>query len=484
MRLHHKGGNRENSLFWDLRKFWIMMDLDTTLLDRYHIQRRLAWGGMSEVYLALDEQLQRSVAIKVVNSSDDEHYERFQREIATVKTLTHEHILAIHEYGRYGSWYYYAMPYVNHGTLSNRLAQGPLSLEEVSVIFLQVASALQFAHNHGILHRDIKPSNILLHEDNFAYLADFGLAKKVDHESSITQTGCMIGTPEYMAPELAEKSASQSSDIYALGIVLYQMLTGQLPFKGISPLATFWKHIQEFPTPPSLINPAISQPIEEVVMRALEKNPQHRFPDVSSMAQAFEQALAATNEGQLVSPMHSIVLPEPTQRIVRLSKKSSTYRKINSVFIGLAAVFMLLVIPSVLGFMMYEWNFPVRPTAAIGANVQLIDPDGINTHPVKHPPTTPTTSTTTNSKHTSSTHTTSITYPTPVNLTRYVVHHQSNKGQPHNNNHDRDRGHKGGHGHGPIHRPVPPRAPSRPSAHPHPQKPDLKLLHARTHRGK
>ncbi len=407
-----------------------MMELDTILLNRYHIQRRLAWGGMSEVYLACDEQMQRSVAIKMVNSSDDEHYERFQREIATVKTLSHEHILAIYDYGRYGSWYYCAMPYVNNGTLSKRLAQGPLSQEEAGSIFMQIAGALQFAHERGILHRDIKPSNILLREDNFAYLADFGLAKKTDHESSITQAGCLIGTPEYMAPELAEKSADQSSDIYALGIVLYQMLTGQVPFKGASPLATFWKHIQEFPTPPSQLNPTIMQPVEEVVMRALEKNPRHRFPSVKAMASTFEQALAATKAEQIVPVMHSILLPQPSQRVVRVPKKTSAFRRASSVFVGLAAVFMLLVIPATLGFMMYQWGLPMRPTAAIGASAQLIDPDGLGDQPLKQPTATPT-KTSTTTKHKTSTHTTTITYPTPVNSTRYPVHHQSNNGHNH-----------------------------------------------------
>lgn len=425
-----------------------MMELDTTLLNRYHIERRLAWGGMSEVYLARDEHMQRSVAIKVVNSSDDEHYERFQREIATVKTLTHEHILAIHDYGRYDSWYYCAMPYINNGTLSKRLAGGPLSLEEAAYIFLQIAEALQFAHDHGILHRDIKPSNILLREDNFAYLADFGLAKKVDHESSITQTGCMIGTPEYMAPELAEKSADQSSDIYALGIILYQMLTGQVPFKGNSPLATFWKHIQEFPTPPSQINPAITQPVEEVVMRALEKNPQHRFPTVKAMASAFELALAAPKEGQIVPLLHSIQLPQPSQRVVRTPTYTSTYRRASSIFVGLAAVFMLLVIPTTLGFMMYQWGLPVHSTAAIGASAQLIDPEGLGDQPLKQVTATPTKTTTTTitMKHKTSTHSTNLLYPTPENTISYDVHHQSNSGDKHRGNDGRGYGHKK-HGH-------------------------------------
>jgi serine/threonine protein kinase len=430
------------------------MNLEMALLHRFHIQRRLASGGMSEVYLARDEQTQRSVAIKVVNSSDDEHFERFQREIATVKTLSHEHILAIFDYGRCGTWHYCAMPYIDDGTLSKRLARGPLSLEETGVIFMQVAGALQYAHECGILHRDIKPSNILLREDNFVYLTDFGLAKKIDHESSITQVGSLIGTPEYMAPELAEQPADQSSDIYALGIVLYQMLTGQVPFRGTSPLGTFWKHIQEFPTPPSRINPAIPQPVEEVIMRAIEKNPRHRFPSVSMMAQAYEQAMAAAaaaKKGEFVPPLYALSLPSPSQRIVRLPRASSAYRKASSILIGLVAIFMLLVIPATLGFMMYKWNLPVRPTDAIGASARLIDPDGFLDRPIRQQSTTPTTATTT--KHT--TQTAPITYVTPVNSTRLVVHSKSNQGKDHNGKHKRKKGHKGNHA------PVPWNSPTR-----------------------
>src|SRR5881275_1656813 len=145
------------------------------------------------------------------------------------------------------------MPYIERGTLRERLAKGPLNQQEAGNILAQVASAVQFAHDHGILHRDIKPSNILLKDKQHAYLADFGLAKGVEEVSDLTLTGCLIGTPEYMAPELADGPAITSSDIYALGIVLYQMLTGSLPFKGSTPIVIYCKHIQERPLPPSLL---------------------------------------------------------------------------------------------------------------------------------------------------------------------------------------------------------------------------------------
>src|SRR5437763_10695724 len=157
------------------------------------------------------------------------------------------------------------MPHIQRGTLRERLAKGPLTQEEVGSILEQIASALQFAHDHGILHRDIKPSNILLKDERHIYLADFGLAKGIKENTTITQSGGLIGTPEYMAPELAEEPATTSSDIYAVGILLYQMLTGRLPFKGSTLLSIYWKHIKEQPVPPSLLNPAISYPVEQVI---------------------------------------------------------------------------------------------------------------------------------------------------------------------------------------------------------------------------
>src|SRR6266487_2546512 len=169
-----------------------MLQLQENRLAHYIIQRRLARGGMSEVYLAHDEHTQRPVAIKVVHYSDDDYFVRFQREVKTLATLIHEHILPIIEYGKQASWHYYVMPYSEHGTLRDLVAQGPLSEAEAGSILEQIASALQFAHDHGILHRDIKPSNILLKDEHHVYLADFGLAKEMEEVSGLTQTGCLI----------------------------------------------------------------------------------------------------------------------------------------------------------------------------------------------------------------------------------------------------------------------------------------------------
>jgi serine/threonine protein kinase len=263
-------------------------------LGRYQLQRRVGQGGMADVYLAHDEYLHRDVAVKVVHRGQTDDLARFQREAATLAPLTHEHILPVYDYGQEGPWHYLVMPYVSHGTLADRLrTRGPLTPAEAGLLLEQVASALQYAHDHGILHRDIKTSNILLRDDFYAYLADFGIAKSLERESGLTQTGTFIGTPEYMAPELFENQGGKASDIYALGIVLYYMLTGRLPFTAPNALAVVNKHFHELPVPPSRLNPAIPPAVEQVILRALEKDPRGRFPSARAFADAYRQALQA-----------------------------------------------------------------------------------------------------------------------------------------------------------------------------------------------
>ena len=194
----------------------------------------------------------------------------------------------------------------------NRISREILTEEEAGEILSQVTSALQFAHDHDIIHRDIKPSNILFANDiDFhVYLADFGLAKTMTAGSDITQTGFLIGTPEYMAPELIDKPESVSTDLYSLGILLYHMLTGQPPFRGGSPLAVLWKHVRELPIPPSHLNPAITPAVEQVILRALHKDPQQRFPDAKALAQAYTNALHSSQQTKVPLGL-PIFEPEP-----------------------------------------------------------------------------------------------------------------------------------------------------------------------------
>ena len=292
-----------------------MPGLEGTTLGRYRLHQRLGEGGMSEVYLAYDKLMHRDIAIKVMSSSNKEYIERFQREAEAVGNLHDNHILPAFDYGQQNSWHYLVMPYIEHGSLSDLLDEGPLTLEHAGEMLAQIASALQCAHDHGILHRDIKPSNILLSDDHYAYLADFGLAKTMDGRDNVTHTGVLMGTPEYMAPELAEGHASISTDLYALAILLYQMVTGQLPFTGDTALAVYMRQLHEIPVPPSRLNPLITPDVDRVILRALDKDSRRRFQTPHELAQAYQQAVNA--------PMLNVVSSNATRSFVEAAVTSA-----------------------------------------------------------------------------------------------------------------------------------------------------------------
>ena len=297
-----------------------------SMLGPYHLRRLLGKGGMAEVYLAYDEAHQREVAVKVVHRSNADYLERFWREIAAIDKLQHPHILPAYDYDTEGEWHYLVILYAPGGTLKEWIKEKPLSLEHANQLLAQVADALHYAHCEGIIHRDIKPSNILLRDEHYAYLADFGLAKSVEGSRELTQTGTLLGTPEYMAPELAEGAATPASDIYALGITLYQMITGHLPFLGETPLSTFWKQLQEQPPRPSVFNSELSPAIDAVLLRALAKDPRKRYQTALELAADFQQAL----EYPEIQPPSQATGPTPrTQQQFVLSETAApaTVRK-------------------------------------------------------------------------------------------------------------------------------------------------------------
>lgn len=261
------------------------------IIEHYSIERHLARGGMADVFLARDQQRGDEVAIKLVLQGLGEQSDRFLREAQAMTTLHHPHILPGLSSGAYENWYYLVMPYMAHGSLRDLLQRGPLPLTHVEVLLRQIVEAVHFAHERGILHRDIKASNILLRDPMYAYLADFGLVKSTNDDYSLTRTGFILGTPEYMAPELMESAASPSSDIYALGVLLYQMVTGTLPFKAQTPMSLMLKHLRELPPSPLTFNATLPAAIEPVLSCALAKDPQQRFQSALALAEAFHQAI-------------------------------------------------------------------------------------------------------------------------------------------------------------------------------------------------
>lgn len=327
----------------------MLITLEGVRFQHYTIQRLLKRGGMSAVYLALDDEGQQPVAIKMVHDSHAENSERFQREIQLARSLDHPHILPVLDSGTYGEWHYMVMPYIEHGTLQERIERGLLTPEEASPLLEQVADALQYAHDKGIIHRDIKPTNVLLRDDSYAYLTDFGVAKARDEDFSLTRTGAMIGTPKYMAPELAFEPATPLSDIYSLGVLLYQMLTGRVPFDGVTPLDTMQKHLQEPPLLPSRLNSAIPHSVDQVILLALHKDPQLRFQSPTALVQAYNASLMTVSmipvasARVVVHPVNSMHPPSAPSRLQHLRLPAALLVSIAVLVILFGA--MLIYIP-------------------------------------------------------------------------------------------------------------------------------------------
>lgn len=267
------------------------------------LQRLLGRGGMGAVYLAQQSRPRRSVAVKVLvpgllmeSRVRDEFLIRFRREADAIAALDHINIMPVYEYGEQKQLAYLVMPYVAGGTLREVLEQrGILPLNEVLPIIEQAAAALDYAHQQGIVHRDLKPGNILFHADGRVLLADFGLAKVLkettDSDSTLTSLGTVIGTPEYLSPEQATGSQiDPRTDIYSLGVILYQMLGGCVPFTGATPVAIAIKHTMEEPPPITDKNPALPHGVVAVIMKAMAKRPEQRYASAGELAQALRAA--------------------------------------------------------------------------------------------------------------------------------------------------------------------------------------------------
>jgi serine/threonine-protein kinase len=262
--------------------------LINTLFDgRYRILRKLGSGGMANVYLAEDEELGRRVAIKILNdryANDELFIERFRREAKSAAALSHPNIVSIYDRGQAEGTYYIAMEVIEGRSLKELiLTRGPLPIGQAIAYTLEILDALRFAHRHGIIHRDVKPHNILIGGERLK-VTDFGIARA--GASQMTEAGSIMGTAQYLSPEQARGApVTASSDLYSVGIVLYEMLTGKVPFSGDSAIEIAMKHLNELPKPPSKIRPEIPEELDQVVLRALAKAPEDRYQTAEEFAE-------------------------------------------------------------------------------------------------------------------------------------------------------------------------------------------------------
>jgi len=272
-----------------------MSSLVGQMLEHYRLVELVGQGGMATVYRALDTRSLQDVAIKVLSGTavgDRRFVRRFRREAGFVKnTLRHPNIVGVLDYSEVRGLVYLVMPFIAGETLYDRMTRRRVSDAEAARWIDQISGALEFAHQQGIIHRDVKPANIIVDEAGDAHLTDFGLARMI--EGSNTLTGSMLmGTPAYVAPEQGRgKRVDGRSDEYSMGVVMYQLAAGRVPFEGGSPMATVLMHIQEPVPRPSRFNPGLSQAVEKVILKAMEKNPDDRYPTVAAMNQAYQASV-------------------------------------------------------------------------------------------------------------------------------------------------------------------------------------------------
>src|SRR3954451_19375818 len=288
--------------------------IDTVFDGRYKIIRKLGAGGMADVYLAEDQELARRVAIKILNdrhAADDQFVERFRREAKNAAGLSHPNIVSIYDRGDSEGTYYIAMEYLEGRSLKELIvSRGSAPVRTAIEYARQILAAVGAAHKQGIVHRDIKPHNVLVGPEGRLKVTDFGIARS--GASQMTEVGSIIGTAQYLSPEQARGSqVDQTSDLYSVGVVLYELLTGQVPFTGDTPLEIAMKHLSEVPKPPSELREDVPPDLDMVVVRALAKDPSERYQSAEEMDADLERILNGLPVGEDTAAAATAVLSGP-----------------------------------------------------------------------------------------------------------------------------------------------------------------------------
>jgi eukaryotic-like serine/threonine-protein kinase len=291
------------------------VDVGSIVDGRYRVVSRIGGGGMADVWLAEDANLERRIALKVLHrrfAQDREFVMRFQREAESAAGLQHPNIVAVFDRGEWEGTYYIAMQYVEGPTLKQLIDSG-ITIEQGVAVIRQVLQAAGYAHRQGIVHRDLKPQNVIVDPEGKAVVTDFGIARA--GVSEITQTGSVMGTPHYLSPEQAQGfEVTAVSDLYSIGVMLYEVLTGRVPFEGESAVAVAMKQVSQMPQRPSSLQPRVSPALDAVVMRALEKDPGQRFQSADAFIAALDQAMrepgSAGRGTQSFAALPPVVAPE------------------------------------------------------------------------------------------------------------------------------------------------------------------------------
>ena len=344
--------------------------IGAVLSGRYRLESKLGSGGMSTVYLARDETLERSVAVKVLHqeiSDQPDQIERFRREARTVAQLSHPNVVAVIDAGEDGGHPYIVFEYVDGETLKQRIERaGPLPVDEATAYAIEIGRGLSAAHSRRLVHRDLKPQNVLIDSEGRAKVTDFGIARSLEADG-LTQTGRVLGTTDYVSPEQAMgRGVDARTDIYSLGVLLYEMLTGEVPFTAETVVGVAMKHVNEPMPDVQKKRPEVSSALAAVVERATAKEPTKRYPDMASCLADLEAALevevarAGGSHGEATSVLDTV--PRKRRRILTTRRVSAA-----GVFIVLAATAAALLITALTG----KKESPAPAPAPTGAPIQI-----------------------------------------------------------------------------------------------------------------